>query len=207
MKKITLKPEVTPEDLQKVGFTIEKTETPSGPRAYARRNRSGEENKEVVIVLYGEGFNRPPRTLQWRFQSEDGKPMMEEIRDVLDLFDIQIPDSQKQMLKETHLNQIAKKIHQNAVDKGWWEEDRNFGEIIALIHTEVSEAFEEYRNRKPMYYEGENGKPEGIAVELIDVIIRVLDYLARENVNIDEILIAKHEYNKKRSYKHGNKAA
>lgn len=70
-------------------------------------------------------------------------------------------------------------IHENAQKHGWWEEDRQYGEIIALIHSELSEALEEHRDSKPLVYDGENGKPEGCAVELIDAVIRILDYLGR----------------------------
>ena len=86
----------------------------------------------------------------------------------------------------------AKEIHENAVAHGWWEEDRTISEICALIHSELSEALEEARAARPMMYvmDEYNGeyiqnpkyfgakKPEGIAVELADAVIRVLDWMA-----------------------------
>lgn len=50
-------------------------------------------------------------------------------------------------------------------------------------------------------------KPEGVAVELCDAIIRILDYLAYMGVDVEAVLMAKHEYNKGREYRHGGKRA
>jgi hypothetical protein len=43
------------------------------------------------------------------------------------------------------INTIAKEIHEIAKAHGWWDEERSFGEVIALIHSEASEALEAYR--------------------------------------------------------------
>lgn len=103
-----------------------------------------------------------------------------------------------------NINKLAKAIHNNAVEHGWWEEDRSVAEIIALCHSELSEALEAYRNREPLVWDN-NGKPDGIAVELIDCVIRVFDYLAQTGVDIEKIMLEKHEFNKSRPYKHGGK--
>ena len=106
--------------------------------------------------------------------------------------------------KQMDLTELAEEIHSNAVAHGWWEENRPFGEIIALCHSELSEALEEYRNGKPQVYYKDD-KPEGIAVELADCIIRILEYCGKEKIDIAEIIKVKHEFNKTRPYKHGGK--
>ena len=83
-------------------------------------------------------------------------------------------------------NEVIKAIHENAVAHGWWEEERGFGEIAALIHSELSEALEEYRNAKPFIYKTD-GKPEGIAVELADTVIRILDYFGKIGYTVEEL--------------------
>jgi hypothetical protein len=109
----------------------------------------------------------------------------------------------------------AKKIHQIAVDKGFYPNgDRNFGEVLALMHSELSEALEEHRKGKPNLYfietidaQGNTGlKPEGVAVELIDCVIRIFDTLATLDLGgrtIDGILAMKVAYNSTRPHLHG----
>lgn len=123
-----------------------------------------------------------------------------------------------------NINELAVEIHKNAVEHGWWEESRKFPEIAALIHSEISEALEEYRNGRPEAYvivvDGDPAevprietdilkfgerKPEGIAVELADAVIRILDFTASEGIDIESLILAKHEYNKTRPYRHGGK--
>lgn len=103
------------------------------------------------------------------------------------------------------LNEFAAEVHKNAIAHGWYDGAIDFPGIVALIHSEVSEALAEYRDGKPVVYGDE--KPEGLAVELCDAIMRILDYLAYLGVDIEATLEAKHAYNLGRPYRHGGKRA
>lgn len=106
------------------------------------------------------------------------------------------------MHKEMTLAEVAREIHENAKAHGWWDEERETAEIYALIHSEWSEALEEYRAGRPDKWffciaDDKVGicpndacpltpdvpclkrepKPEGICVELIDGVIRIFDYM------------------------------
>ena len=102
------------------------------------------------------------------------------------------------------INELAEMIHENAKDHGWWDEEISIPEIIALCHSELSEALEAYRNKEPMVWIND-GKPDGIAVEMCDCVIRIFDLLSKEDIDIAETILLKHMYNTTRPYKHGGK--
>ena len=143
---------------------------------------------------------------------------------------------------------LSDAIAANNYEKGWREpntpldQTRPVGDLIALLHSEVTEAFEAYRNGEPdLWYEhtievhddggirseksGPKsgsadqraltgtfdgvevlGKPQGIASELADVLIRVLDMAEEKGIPLLQAIFDKHAYNQTRPWKHGGKA-
>ena len=98
-----------------------------------------------------------------------------------------------------------------AEEKGWHDVPRSFGDLIALCHSELSEALEEFRKHglDPDFmvytYSSDMEKPEGIAIELADLLIRVFDMSRELKIPILSALDWKMDYNKTREYRHGNK--
>lgn len=107
------------------------------------------------------------------------------------------------------VNDLVKDSFQNAKDHGWHDSNRSIGDLICLMHSELSEALEEHRNgRAPneVYFnEQKPQKPEGIPVELADCIIRIFDFCGLHNIDLESVLKQKMEYNRTRPYRHGNK--
>jgi NTP pyrophosphatase (non-canonical NTP hydrolase) len=104
------------------------------------------------------------------------------------------------------LNDWRDEVHAVAVSKKWWEGERNFGELIALCHSELSEALEEKRDNKvAFYYAGVPEKPEGWATELADCMIRILDICGAFNIDIEQMVAVKNAFNKTRPDRHGGK--
>lgn len=110
------------------------------------------------------------------------------------------------------ISDLILESNKTARSKGWWDDpDRNVPELLALVHSEISEALEVYRNTGKNglneTWISETGKPEGFTIELADVLIRVADMCGELDLDLDDAILLKMEYNSKRPYRHGNKIA
>lgn len=120
------------------------------------------------------------------------------------------------------INELATLIYEINVENGFYVGQKNIGESLCLIHSEVSEALE--CDRKDKYVKpGALNKTSGLANnedfkasfqknikdtfedELADIIIRVLDLAAYKQINIHAHIKAKVRYNSLREYQHGKK--
>lgn len=102
------------------------------------------------------------------------------------------------------LDVLSAILHETAIEKGFWDNPKNFdvfGNKLALVHSEVTEVLEAIRKNKGS---------EEIVEEMVDILIRTLDlYASMRNAgflthSLDEILFKKMEINKARPALHGN---
>lgn len=96
-------------------------------------------------------------------------------------------------IKGKSLNELSRLCHSIAVEKGFWEKERNIGEALMLIVTELAEAMEAHRIQDDANFKE----------ELADSFIRLLDLCGGLGIDIEEEISKKSQKNKKRPYKHG----
>jgi NTP pyrophosphatase (non-canonical NTP hydrolase) len=119
------------------------------------------------------------------------------------------------------INELAKQVHENAKAKGFFEKEKNIGEMLCLIHSEVSEALEADRKGsycvlynytvletidKPDFSDRYKSWIKGtFEEEMADIVIRVMDLCAFKGIDLESHIKAKMRYNSLREYKHGKK--
>jgi len=107
-----------------------------------------------------------------------------------------------------NLNDYAKQCHEDNMK--WWidihtgqSKSRNFGELIALMHSELSEALEGHRKD---LMDDKLPHRKMVEVELADCLIRIFDTAAALNMDLQGAYEEKRAYNAQRSdHKHENR--
>lgn len=104
------------------------------------------------------------------------------------------------------LAELQAQVKAWTAEKGW-DDDRTVGDLLMLMVSELSEALEEYRNPQidPFKTRVVYGKPEGIPPELADVVIRILSFCGKFDIDLQEAVLQKMAYNVTREHRHGGK--
>jgi NTP pyrophosphatase (non-canonical NTP hydrolase) len=114
-------------------------------------------------------------------------------------------------------NAIAEEIHKGNVERGFWDEPRNKGELLMLIVAELAEALEADRDRKYanidefVFHQEQrdfNGAfkehiKDSFEDEIADTMIRLFDLAGGLGIDLNFHIPAKVQFNKTRGAKHG----
>ena len=96
------------------------------------------------------------------------------------------------------LNRFVEEAYKNSKEKGFWDDERNVGEMLMLVVTELAEALEAYRCKRMGVEEKDTFEDE-----IADVFIRLADRCGGMGIEIERQINWKMHYNKGRERLHG----
>jgi hypothetical protein len=106
------------------------------------------------------------------------------------------------VLFEEAMQGFQRACHGVSVDHGFWDSARNGGELIALMHSELSEMLESLRKPHDDEHCPEFASEE---IEMADLFIRAGDYCEARRLRISYAIAAKMLFNLSRPAMHGKK--
>lgn len=100
------------------------------------------------------------------------------------------------------INTLVAKCHNRSVEAGWWTDletgkpkDRNDGELLMLIVSELAEAMEGIRKN---LMDDKLPHRKMVDIELADTVIRIADYCGARKIDLGSAIVEKMEFNRTR---------
>jgi len=90
------------------------------------------------------------------------------------------------------------KCHQAARKKGFWDKERNVGETLMLVVSELGEAIEAHRTGAFGI-----GQKDTFEDEIADAVIRLFDLCGGLEIDLEKQMEWKMAFNEKREVRHG----
>lgn len=117
------------------------------------------------------------------------------------------------------LHMLQHMVYRLEKDKGWYDTEVTMDRMAANLHSEVSEMHKAWRDHgfekyytQPLVHHAKDSqdrtvnappKPEGVAIEMADVLIRLLGDAERCGISLLDAFMEKMLYNWTRPYRHG----
>lgn len=131
--------------------------------------------------------------------------------------DVLFPLIEEELATHNQLQGMMDEAFHTSAAHGFWEDEPMLDSQrrvhyalmkIGLMHAELSETFEEIRVKGInglTFIRHDDGKPEGVPIELADTCIRIFDFCARYGIDLPRAIGQKMDYNRERPFKHGGK--